>query len=48
MDGGKATAERLADLVDRALVAYEGRGFAKDPTLIALKIALTEAIVERT
>jgi hypothetical protein len=44
--GGKAMAECLADLVDQALVVYEGSGFAQDSRIFALKIALTEAIVE--
>lgn len=44
----KDEVECLADLVDRALVAYEGWGFAQDPTIIALKFALSEAIVERS
>lgn len=44
--GGKATAECFADLVDRALAAYEGPGLAQDPRILALKIALTDAIVE--
>jgi hypothetical protein len=46
--GGKATAECLADLVDQALAAYEGSDFAQDPRILALKIALTEAIIERS
>jgi hypothetical protein len=41
---GKAVAECLADLVDRALVAYEGSGFAEDTTIFALKAALVEVI----
>jgi hypothetical protein len=48
MSGGKDASECLADLVDRALVAYESYGFAQDPTIFALKIALTEAIMEMT
>jgi hypothetical protein len=43
---GKATAECLADLVDQALEAYGGSGSAQDPRIFALKIALTDAIVE--
>jgi hypothetical protein len=46
MNGGKATVECLADLVDRALVAYEGSGFAEDATIFALKVALVDAIFE--
>jgi hypothetical protein len=44
--GGKTTAECLADLVDQALAVYEGWDFSQDPRIFALKIALTDAIVE--
>ena len=43
---GKAAVECLADLVDRAIVAYEGSPFAEDRTIFALKIALVDAIFE--
>jgi len=46
--GGKATADCLADLVDRALVAYEGTGFTQDATILALKAALVQAIMSQT
>ena len=46
MNDGKRAADCLSDLVDRALVAYEGSGFAEDPTIFALKIALVDAIFE--
>jgi hypothetical protein len=46
MTGGKAFADCLADLVDRALVAYEGAGFPQDSTILALKFALVETIVD--
>jgi len=46
LSGGRASAECLADLVDRALIAYEGSGFTPDPRITALKFALSEAIVE--
>jgi len=42
---GKELADCLADLVDRALVAYERGGFKQDSVILALKIALTETIV---
>jgi hypothetical protein len=42
--GDKGAAECLTDLVDRALVAYEGRDFAQDSTILALKAALVDAI----
>jgi hypothetical protein len=48
MNHGKATVECLADLADSALAAYEGRGPTQDPTIFALKIALTEAIMSLT
>ncbi|HOX31344.1 MAG TPA: hypothetical protein PLB91_03390 [Spirochaetales bacterium] len=35
----------LAALVDRALVAYEGRLFEEDSTILSLKAALAKAIV---
>jgi hypothetical protein len=46
MSGGKASSECLGDLVDRALVAYEGSGFSQDSTIYALKIALVQAIID--
>lgn len=46
MSGGKAPSECLANLVDRALVAYEGSDFTGDTAIYALKIALVHAIVE--
>jgi hypothetical protein len=45
-NGGKTSAECIADLVDQALAVYGGTDFAQDPRIIALKIALTDAIVE--
>jgi hypothetical protein len=48
MSEGKATVECLADLVDHALVAYEGKDFSQDPAIYALKIALTDAIMSLT
>jgi hypothetical protein len=48
MSEGKATVECLADLVDRALLAYEGKDFSQDPTIYALKIALTDTIMSLT
>jgi hypothetical protein len=48
VDIGKTRAEVLADLVDRAVVAYEGYGFSKDPTILALKLALAQEIVRLT
>jgi hypothetical protein len=45
---GGGAAACLAALVDRALVAYEGRGFAEDATILALKFALAEAIVDES
>jgi len=45
---GKTTAECLADLVDQALAVYESADFARDPRVFALKIAVTEAILELT
>jgi hypothetical protein len=45
-NGGKTSAECLADLVDQALVVYGGMDFAQDPRILSLKIALTDAIVE--
>jgi hypothetical protein len=44
--GEKNTAECLADLVDRALAAYEGRRTSSDPRISSLKLALIEAISE--
>jgi hypothetical protein len=41
---GKALSDCYADLVDQALVAYEGSGFAQDLTIYALKSALVQAI----
>ena len=43
---GKTSAECIADLVDQALAVNGGADFAQDPRIIALKIALTDAIVE--
>jgi hypothetical protein len=48
MNHGKATVECLADLADSALAAYEGRSPTQDPAFFALKIALTEAIMDLT
>jgi hypothetical protein len=45
MTEGKDLTDCLTDLVDRALVAYEGAGFAQDDTILALKSALVQAIV---
>jgi hypothetical protein len=45
-NSGKASAELLADLVDQALAACGGSDCADDPRLFALKIALTDAIME--
>ena len=44
MTDGKTRADCLADLVDRALVAYEGTGFAQDSSIFALKAALVQVI----
>ncbi len=44
MTGGKALADCLADLVDRALVAYEGSGFPQDSVIFSLKAALVQVI----
>ncbi len=41
-----STAERLADLADLALAAYEGGGYAEDPLILSLKSALLDAIRE--
>lgn len=46
MSEGKAVWECFADLVDRALVAYEGSGFSRDSTIYALKTALVQAILD--
>jgi hypothetical protein len=43
---GRDGAECLADLVDQALAAYESADYARDPRIFALKIALTDAILE--
>lgn len=43
---GKPHDECLADLVGHALAAYEGADSSLDPRLFALKIALTDAILE--
>jgi hypothetical protein len=45
---GKTLSECLANLVDQALAVYEGADFSNDPRLFALKIALTDAILELT
>jgi hypothetical protein len=45
-NGGRTTSECLADLVDQALAAYGSADFAQDPRIFALKIALTDAILE--
>jgi hypothetical protein len=45
-NAGKTSAECLADLVGQALAVHEGADFARDPRILALKIALTDAIVE--
>jgi hypothetical protein len=47
-NGGKSTAECLAALVDQALFVYEGSDCGQDPRIFALKIALTDTIVELT
>ena len=44
MTGGKAVADCIADLVDRALVAYEGSGFSQDSVIFSLKAALAQVI----
>jgi hypothetical protein len=41
---GKSVAESLVDLVDRALVAYEGSGFSQDYAIYSLKVALVQVI----
>jgi hypothetical protein len=46
MNDGKASIECLADLVDRAIVAYEDAGCAEDRAIFALKVALVDAIFE--
>lgn len=46
MTEGKASLDCLADLVDRAIVAYDDAGYAEDRTIFALKIALVDAIFE--
>jgi len=46
MSGEKAASECLSDLVDRALVTYEGSGLSGDATIYALKNALVQAIVD--
>jgi hypothetical protein len=47
MTEGKAWADCLADLVDRALVVYGGPGFVQDTAIFALKAALVQAIASR-
>jgi len=42
--GPKGASQCLADLVDRALVTYEGCGFAQDSLILSLKLALVQEI----
>jgi hypothetical protein len=46
MSEGKAISKCYTDLADRALIAYEGSGFAGDTAIYALKVALVQAIVD--
>lgn len=45
LEPGASLADCLGGLVDRALVAYEGSGFAEDAIIRSLKAALAESIV---
>lgn len=44
MAEGKDVAECIADLADRALVAYERTGFLQDGAIFSLKAALAQVI----
>jgi hypothetical protein len=43
---GKSVADCLSDLVDRTLAAHEGGLSIRDPGVYALKVAVSQAIVE--
>jgi hypothetical protein len=47
MSDGKASAQCLSDLAERAFAAYEAPGFAQDPIVYSLRIFLAEAIAKR-